>query len=796
MTDIETNVFPILNLDALNCRYDRYRVRNLRRDQDEYFQNKDTLVRLLSFMLKVPVQAIERDGELNLAIPHSGAAVPPTVQLVRTYVYLDKMESGLRLDFSVRSPENDPICLRTVQFMMQAPLYANVSLWQPSAGMAFFEKSTAEQESGVGRYRGFAARAVIAPSGQIGLCVDVHSKYLSISPLPVHLGRMNFRQFKGKRCVYRYGHQWYEIQIEALSDLNASEELVPTSAGPVPLIDFIVRESRKPIPTELANLPHNASVIRYRNNRGQDRAAPAGLCYLVCDNQESVTRRFHERAILPPAVRREQSQRFVNHYLSHLRFGGVEVRVSPEPERIEQRFFAVPDLKFGNDWILSVRGTKGASQVALDALGRKRIDLLKDERAGFFVQERFRRQYLILPQSVHESWGGSYVSALKRAVDDLYPKGGGYNPEIITYKDRGPRTYRDQGKAILDAVGDRFMESAYALVMVHPTFDKSLGRHDQLAALVMRELRKKDIIAAVNHSEVGQRSHIMQAGPDGAPRYEVRHDQRGRYAGYLRNVALNKILLTSSFWPFVLASPLHADVTIGIDVKNQTAGFTIVGRNGAFVKTTLEQSRQKERLLKDQVSTHLCEILRGEKGRLGRPVDSVVIHRDGRCFQSEVDGARSAIARLKGEGVASPACTLTILEISKSAPVRLRLYDVQRSRVPKASVQNPQVGLYTIVNGNEGFICSTGRAFPHKGTVQPLHVRCAVEGMPFVDALEDVYALTTLAWTRPEDCSRYPVTLKLTDRWLSEEASEFDGEALRYEADARAAGDGEERLSA
>jgi len=40
-----------------------------------------------------------------------------------------------------------------------------------------------------------------------------------------------------------------------------------------------------------------------------------------------------------------------------------------------------------------------------------------------------------------------------------------------------------------------------------------------------------------------------------------------------------------------------------------------------------------------------------------------------------------------------------------------------------------------------------------------------------------------LAWTRPEDCSRYPVTLKLTDRWLGEEASEFDEEALIYETE-------------
>ena len=69
-------------------------------------------------------------------------------------------------------------------------------------------------------------------------------------------------------------------------------------------------------------------------------------------------------------------------------------------------------------------------------------------------------------------------------------------------------------------------------------------------------------------------------------------------------------------------------------------------------------------------------------------------------------------------------------------------------------------------------------------------------GVCFIQALEDVYTLTTLAWTKPEDCSRYPVTLKLTDRWLGEEASEFDEEALLYETDEDEEQEEEKRASA
>jgi argonaute-like protein implicated in RNA metabolism and viral defense len=233
----------------------------------------------------------------------------------------------------------------------------------------------------------------------------------------------------------------------------------------------------------------------------------------------------------------------------------------------------------------------------------------------------------------------------------------------------------------------------------------------------------------------------------------------------------------------VLATPLHADLTIGIDVKHQTAGFTVVGRNGLYVGAHCQQSRQKEQLLKGQVLTSLEKIIREESHRLGRAVRSIVIHRDGRCWQSEIDGATTAVAKLQADGIVEPNGTLTILEISKSAPVRLRFFESIHGPGGRMEVHNPQVGQYAILNGDEGFVCSTGRAFPHKGTVQPLHVRCVLEGMPFANALEDVYALTVLAYSRPDDSSRYPLTIKLTDRWLDEDASEYDSDALRFETD-------------
>ena len=95
-------------------------------------------------------------------------------------------------------------------------------------------------------------------------------------------------------------------------------------------------------------------------------------------------------------------------------------------------------------------------------------------------------------------------------------------------------------------------------------------------------------------------------------------------------------------------------------------------------------------------------------------------------------------------------------------------------------VDNPQVGNYWIAAEGDAYLCATGMPFARSGTVRPLHIRFVQGTIPFELCLEDVYYLTTLAWTRPEDCTRYPITIKLNDRRLGDDASEYDRDALEY----------------
>lgn len=779
MAGLETNVFPITNLRILSSAYRTYRIRGLRAADAEYHQNLQLLVRRLSYSLRSPVTTMSKGGEPLLVIRDDAPEPQSPFPLVRGMAYLEQLPGTHTLDYAAGSPETDPIRLRFVQFMLQAPLSSHPQLWQPGAGEPFFEKAAAETFGTLGRFQGFAVRAVLTSDGGIGLCVDVKSKFIATRPLPTHITRDQFRRWKRRHFIYHYGHQWYDVQATELGDLNVTEHCVRRNDEWVTLLDFIVDASRKPIPQELAELPHDAAVLHYQNNTGESRAAPAALCYPVSDTQEPEVQRFHHTTILPPAERRELIHRFVRRYVQNLRFGGTTVTISASPLTVPTRIFSLPDYRFGNGVTVSVRGTPGAVRETLDTIGRTRAALLRDKSAGFYSTDPLNRQYLLLPQSVADSWGSQFRRDLCRAVDDLFPQEHPYDPILVTYNDRKPRTFVDQGNAICEAAQRHCTKSGFAVVMVHHV-NQNPRQHDELAAMVIRKLRDLDVWAAVNHSATGQECYHLTHGPGGQPRYGIRHEKRGRFSGYLRNVALNKVLLTNERWPFVLATPLHADLIVGIDVKHNTAGFTVVGRRGESIRTICRTSSQRERLLSEQVKKHLVEIVTEEAGATARPIESVVIHRDGRAYDSELDGARKAMVVLRGQGVVAADATLTILEIPKTAPAPLRLFDVQPATGGRRVVENPQVGTHHVIGGTDGYLCATGRAFRRAGTVQPLHVRYVEGAMSFEHCLEDLYSLTALAWTRPEDCTRYPISMKLTDRRLGEDAAQFDADALEF----------------
>ena len=136
---IETNVFPFLNLSELSTRYRLYAIRGLNR-RAEYYQNRQNLIHRLSAKLKHPVTIVEIEDKPHLVVAADAPEVPDHYPIIRGIAYFSSTDKVFKLDYSLRTPQNDEICIRFLHVMVQSYLFKHSKLWQPSSGKPFFEK--------------------------------------------------------------------------------------------------------------------------------------------------------------------------------------------------------------------------------------------------------------------------------------------------------------------------------------------------------------------------------------------------------------------------------------------------------------------------------------------------------------------------------------------------------------------------------------------------------------------------------------------------------------------------------
>ena len=110
------------------------------------------------------------------------------------------------------------------------------------------------------------------------------------------------------------------------------------------------------------------------------------------------------------------------------------------------------------------------------------------------------------------------------------------------------------------------------------------------------------------------------------------------------------------------------------------------------------------------------------------------------------------------------------------------MFNVKQSKTGQGlDVENPMVGNWIPTSPDEGYVCTTGHPFRIPGTSNPLHIRRAAGDMPVEHCLSDVFSLSCLTWTRPEGATRLPISIKLCDRILFDEAAEYDQDAIEFE---------------
>ena len=782
MNYLDTNVFEITNLDMLKAQYKLYRIKGLTSELDEYERNLQILIKKLSYKLLSPVTVIKRNGNSYLALRNDAPQLPDKYELIRATAVFEQTDETIELDFNNLSEETLTICQRFMQFAINGNLNNHHAIWQPSAGQAFYYRSPNHSDSGIDIYRGAAIRVIVLENNKLALCIDIKHKYVSQYPLNAKISSDTFKSLKYSNSVYHWGSKWYDIKLYSLSELKAGEYPIKQEDGSsISLNEYIRQKAPKPLPKEVIDLDPESSVLIYKTGSDQLRGAPSCLCYQDFDTNSPKVSRLHNYTVLPPHIRRKEIEQFVKTIKGSLRLGNTAIKVSETSLKIPRKQFLVPDLVFGHKNTLSVRGTPDAIPINLRDLGQARLNALFDPAIGPYSSQQLERQYFIWPRSIAETCGPTFLIDLKNTVNKLYPGEVPYNPLLITYDDSKSKGLGQQGRAILEAIDNLHAEPGYGIVMLSEQKYGKYGKEDQLASMVMRELRSRDLFVSIIHTDMANKAYFLPQNAQVGKGY-TRTDipkVRGKLEGYLRNVAITKVLLTNERWPFILGTPLCCQLTIGIDVKSHTACLSFIGSMGSDIRTVIKESSQKEQLSKEQLKTIILNTCREEASAGKMDIVSVVIHRDGRLFEDEIAGIESAFRTLQNEGIIKKDANLNFLEISKSSPAPVRLFDVIHQK-NQTETNNPEIGSYWIPSSGDAYLCSTGRSFPRRGTVNPLHIRYIKGTMPFVDLLQDVYFLTGLAWTRPEDCTRYPLTIKLADIRLREHAGDYDSDAIEY----------------
>jgi hypothetical protein len=777
-----TNIFKIENLSELSAQYRVFDIKGLKKGKD-YQENKQFLIKKFSNMLRHPVTIIEIGGEPKLIVKNDAATlskIKPEYDNGRIYLHFYLTDKVFDIDFTNPTDEMKKICLRFLQFDLNGELKRKPHLWQPGTGDPFFLK-TPEIQDGIAIYKGFTFRVIELPENGFGITIDATRKFASAKPLPYYLTKDEFdKNYKKKTLIYQY-KDWYEIKAMEFDDFNVGEYKIDG----VTLINFVRNAIPKPHSQQLANMPNDSAALIYYGSNMSAMRAPAGMCYEVFDFQDTNNAEVNRKSIIPPHIRFSEIMNFKKQFFQSITYGNIVLKLSDKTLEVGKNVFNFPSFELGNNNILSSSDFKPNEFVLASKMAKTRLHRLMNPDIGFYSKSSLPNQFIVLPRSVSDTNGKVFLNMLKDTVSAMYPSDT-YLPDLIVYEDkfRKGTDYLEVGKQIINAVKSGFSKTApgYGIVMIPRLEKKAKREHDKLGALIIRELKKAGLNVAIIHDDTIRECFGYKNTSDGKTNYFLRNEKQRKFEGYVRGVAINKVLLNSNKWPFVLNEPLNADLTIGIDVKHHTAGFTIVDKYGKNIRTETDETSNKEKLTSDQLKSWLYKIVRDEiEIDPQTRINNIVIHRDGRLFiDTELEGLLKGLKKLKDEMYLSPDAQIHVLEIPKTSLYSVRVFGLSFDREKqRPSIENPPNGLNCYFNG-EAFLCSTGKEFSqHNGTSNLLNVKFSYGTMEKQDLLNDLFKLTTLAFTKPDDCSRVPITIKMNDIKLSDAASEYDEDTFR-----------------
>ncbi|MHC5537556.1 hypothetical protein ACYOEI_04920 [Singulisphaera rosea] len=772
MSEHVLSLFPVENQSELEGTYRLVEILGAFEggsDIDQADKNLNLLTKQLSITERCPVAVVSAEGKKLLAVPGDTRLRTLEYSLAPHVVTLRPRDETHQLVFAAAAASERRIATQFLNFSLRSPLWNQECLWNPYP-FTFFNKRPINYEDpgrDIDAFPGFSFRLTFL-NDQLYLGIKLATKYVEREWINQRRGPSEIRDLKMRHLLYHMGHRWFTVQLVGMVGKSISEaRFTPEGSTATDVFAYTVDKTKADPPEWIRDLDPNSPAIFYRyTNKSVQRYGAASLCKLMLRTTDPRVRPFHRWSIIPPDERFQYLSKIVRKYFSHARFADAAVQIGTAPLRAEGRVFPIPAIRFGGDKILSVVGRSQADGIYPNVLGRERMNRLLDSSNGLAVSRPFGNQYLLVPKGIPREIAEDFRSRIERTVTQMSRTP--FSMKSVLYDDSS-RTLRDQVESVVKILNANSIDQGHGILML------PARRHPQLYHFVKRKLLDRIQMKCV--AEERLRSFYAPSSNNRASAFHLRNDREQNFASYLRYTGLG-LLIVNRLWPWVLASKTNYDVHIGIDVLNGNAAFCFLYEGGRRCFVRVHPSKQKEKLSRRDLFSTLYEHLKVDLVDCPSPVNSILIHRDGKLFEREWQGIGDAITKLKDEKRLGPDTFVGAIEIQKHDSLGLRL--VRRSG---NMVVNPDVGSYFATDKVEAILCTTGEPFRMPGTVDPLKVRVARGPVDLDAAAADVFDLSNLCWMVPDRCIRLPITLKLCDDFLRSIAGGTDEDEEDVEDD-------------
>ncbi len=615
--------------------------------------------------------------------------------------------------------------------------------WQDTWTRFFYQQpaNASRNLDRISAFRGVAFSIVPIPPVSIYLAMDVVTRYVSRLSLAEYLSQnrraelfdhCDARPDKRRwllrdngavkyRCIYagETGKSIADFRVEALGQT-------------------VLEYYRQKFPLIADGLnPNEPAIYCAKDKKDEDPVpAPASRLFPIFPFE----RGFRNICSVSPQLSPDDRQRALRRFLRELgpvSYAGQELEISDRLLVARDTYFPLPKLEFGQGFTLDIADLppqNGHSPVNL--WGAEKIRTLL--QVGPYFSEELPPAVLLYPETLTRATRERFIHAVQQEVAVCGGAGLNFTKQIAYADD-------SNGHDLLVKTSELKRDhGAHALVVC------ILSRH--LADYVHNRFK---VECEDLYSQCVQEENVSEV--------TLRRAKR-------RNFALG-IMMAMGFKPWVLSTPLHVDLHIGVDVLGDQVAYTFIygpGGRGIFRDRGHSGGDEliKTRLLREKLVSGLSRVRSA-----GLAINSFVLHRDGRWWPKETEALAEAVSFLQAPDrrVLPPDVRYAVAEIRKSHfPIRIFSTRYTEGR---PIFENPFPGCYLVLDPRRAVLTSTGKPseWDEKNrTAGTMLIQLADNPgkLKIEDVVCDVFYLTQLNWSAPDIEINAPVTIRWADDLL------------------------------